>query len=84
MDLAVDVVVVDLGLEGGFDGACGPTERHPIAGARHILHSQILLLEPGGDLPDVVLTHTEAVGVLLRRQPLVIIRGAGVLLVGEN
>ena len=47
-------------------------------------HLQALRLEPRRDAVDIVLADSEAVGILFRRQPFVIIRRTGILLAGQQ
>src|SRR5712692_5442183 len=82
--LAVHQVVMDLGIEGKFDLGYGSLEKDLIAAARGALHRETFGLQPGHYFSDVALGHAEAVGVLLRSQPLVIVWRGGILLRSEE
>src|ERR1700678_1281108 len=59
-------------------------EFDPGAAARYALHCETLRLKPRRDPVHVVLANAETLGVLLRREPLVVIGGSWVLLVREQ
>src|ERR1700691_2987717 len=59
-------------------------KRHPVASAGGAGNRESLRFHPGGDFIHVIRTEAELVAVLLRRQPIVIIRRAWILLLREQ
>src|ERR1039458_687773 len=84
MDFAVDQVIVDLSPEDRFDLRYGPVEGDLIAAVGDRGHCEALGFQPSFDTINVVLSHSEAVGELRRREPFVIVRGGAVLLLGQQ
>ena len=81
---AAHEVVVDLGLECGLDLRHGSFERDLVAAVCNRGHGESLRLQPGSGALDVVAGHTEAIGKLCRRKPLVIVGRRTILLLGEQ
>ena len=84
MDLAVHQIAIELRVKGAFDLGRGATEKDLGAGAGVAVHRQALRLQPGRNFREIALAHAEARGVLLRSQPLVIVRRVRVLLFGQQ
>ncbi len=84
MQLAIFQILVNLGVKRILHLPGGAAEFDPGAAASHALHFEALRLEPGGQSVHVILAHAEAVGVLFRRQPFVVIGGSRILLVGQQ
>src|ERR1039458_2632103 len=69
--------------ERASDWAGGAAEGNRIAGASYGLHGKTILAEPGNHLVYVGPTYSEAVRVLLRSQPAMVIRRRGILLLRQ-
>ena len=83
MQLAIFQVLVNLGIERVFHLLGRAAELDPGAAACHALHREALRREPRADLVHVISAHTEAVGILLRRQPFVEIGRGRIVLSGQ-
>ena len=81
---AVDDEIPKLGMEGSFHLLHGSTEGDPATARRDFVDAQAVTLEPIHDSLDVIVGDSELPAVLLRREPLVVTRGDGVLLFGEE
>ncbi len=84
MQLPFYVELVDFSAERVLDLGCRASERDPVAAAGLLDHGEALRLQPCGDLLHVVLAQAEAVGILLGGDPLMVVRGFRVLLLGEE
>src|SRR5262245_41179591 len=80
----VNQVAVDLGLERILDLANGTAERNLVMIASDTLHRKTLGCQPGGDLRKIILGHAKTAGVLLRSEPLVVLRRGRVLLLAKE
>ncbi len=81
---AVHVVVMDLSRECIFDLSDIAGEGDGIAAPGDVDRGHVLAFEPGNDGGDIGRGGAEAVGVLFRGQPLVVVGGSGVLLLFEE
>ena len=77
---AIHEVAMNLGAERGLNLRDRPLEEDLIAAVGHSGHRETLRLQPCSDFLDVASTHSETVGELSRRQPLVIVRRRTLLL----
>ena len=82
--LAFDQVTVNLGLKRGLHLRGRSTDGDRVSPARHGNHLQALFLKPLCDFAEIDVAHAEALPILFRRQPVVIIRRAGRLLVYQE
>src|ERR1017187_5778296 len=80
----VDLEIVNLGLENTLDLGGGSAEDDKVAGAGDLANAEALGLEPGGELLNVVGAEAEAIGILLGREPLVVLRRTGILLLRQK
>src|ERR1051326_1058033 len=82
--LAVDSVAMQFGAEGVTHLRGRAAERDPVAAARLVRYSEAFGTQPCLDLVEVALAEPKTIGILLRREPLVVIRRRRVLLLGEQ
>src|ERR1022692_1237898 len=80
---AAHLVAMDLDAKRAADLAGGAAEGNRIARASYGLHGKTRLAEPGNHLVYVGSTYSEAVRVLLRSQPAMVIRRRGILLLRQ-
>src|ERR1700733_2901464 len=71
-------------MERTFHLLSGAAKLNPRPAPSYALHRQALRPKPGRDPVHVIFTGSEAVGVLLRRQPLAIIGRSWVLLISQQ
>ena len=81
MPLAVPFVPVDLRVESGLHLPGGAAEFDRAPAGRDFRHLESLGLEPGGNHVEIGLRRTELLPELFRREPRMIARRGGVLLV---
>ncbi len=74
---------MDFGLKRAFKSCRLSIDGNPIPSARDSRDAESLSLEPCDDLIQIVCANTKALRILLRRQPVMIVRGTGGLLVFE-
>ena len=74
---------MNLGLEDRFSLRGGSAEDDVVTSASHALNAEALGLEPRSKLLNVVGAEAELIGILLRRQPLVV-AGIAVLVQRDN
>ena len=84
MHLAVHEVVVDLGVERSGDLVLSAAESNVQAAAGGAVDGKALRFQPRGDAIQVVGTDAVCVGVLLGREPLVVLGRSRVLLLGQQ
>ena len=80
MDLAVQVVPMDLSVQGILHLLGRAAESNKRAASGHVVDGKALRLQPGDSLIDVAPAKTEAIRILLRRDPLVVVWREWVLL----
>ncbi len=84
VDPAPDLVIVDLGAEGRLHLGGAAAEVDPSAAGGDLVDREAVVPQPGDRGLDVVFIASEALPELLGGEPAVIVRGGGVLLVGEQ
>src|SRR5271167_5240185 len=74
MHFAVDQVLVNRRVEGSFRLRGSAVEADPGAAARRNYRCEALLTQPRRSTADIAWADSEALGILFRREPLVIVR----------
>jgi hypothetical protein len=77
---AIDEVAMDGGVEGVFDLGGSAGEEDEATARRDGFYGEAVSLEPRGDVGDLIGRRAEASAVLLGREPVVEVGGAGLLL----
>src|ERR1700719_728138 len=84
MCLPIHGVTMYLRMKSPTDLSCGTAEGDPISATRRMIDSQAFRFQVRPDLADIARTQTEPIGVLFRRQPLVVVRRGAILLLSEQ